>query len=310
MKYNQTMKKLTLAAFIAVLFASCGNDRENFDASGTFEAVETSVSAQANGTILSFDIEEGQVLQAGQQIGYIDSVQLSLRKQQLLAQIQAVLSKSPDVAAQIAALEEQLKQARHELKRVENLAASEAATQKNLDDARAGVEILEARLLSQRSSLATTSSSLKQETLPLMLQVEQLNDQLEKCRIINPVEGTVLVKYAEAYEMASVGKPLYKIADLSNIDLKAYITGGQFSALKLGQPVTVFVDEGPESYRTYEGTVEWISNEAEFTPKTIMTKEERANLVYATRIRVENDGLLKIGMYGEVKFSAANGSVD
>ncbi len=285
-----------------LLLASCSGNSNRYDASGTFEATEIIVSAEASGLIQAFNLEEGEVLQAGQYIGSIDSVQLYLSKKQLQAQIQAVLSKRPDVATQIAALQEQLKQAHREQQRITNLLKADAATQKQLDDANAQIAIINKQIEGQRSSLRITSASLSEETLPLTVQIEQLNDQLEKCRIVNPVTGTVLTKYAEANEMAANGKPLYKVADLSQIILRAYITGDQFAQVKLNQPVQVLIDAKDGEYTTYTGTVVWISDKAEFTPKTIQTKDERANLVYATKIKVKNDGKLKIGMYGEVKF--------
>jgi HlyD family secretion protein len=300
-KSPHTMKNILIIS-TTLLLAACSDNNNLYDASGTFEATETIVSAEASGLIKAFSIEEGEVVQAGQYIGSIDSVQLYLNKKQLQAQIQAVLSKRPDVATQIAALQEQLKQAHREQQRVTNLLKADAATQKQLDDANAQVAIINKQIEGQRSSLRITSASLSEETLPLTVQIEQLNDQLEKCRIVNPVKGTVLTKYAEPNEMTSNGKPLYKVADLSQIILRAYITGDQFSQVKLNQQVQVLVDAQDSNYKTYTGTVVWISDKAEFTPKTIQTKDERANLVYATKIKVKNDGRLKIGMYGEVKF--------
>jgi HlyD family secretion protein len=285
-----------------LLLASCSGNDNLYDASGTFEATEIIVSAEASGLIKAFNLEEGEVVQAGQYIGSIDSVQLYLNKKQLQAQIQAVLSRRPDVATQIAALQEQLKQAHREQQRISNLLKADAATQKQLDDATAQVAIINKQIEGQRSSLRITSTSLSEETLPLTVQIEQLNDQLEKCRIVNPITGTVLTKYAEPNEMTANGKPLYKVADLSQIILRAYITGDQFAQVKLNQQVQVLVDAQDGNYTTYTGTVVWISDKAEFTPKTIQTKDERANLVYATKIKVKNDGKLKIGMYGEVKF--------
>jgi HlyD family secretion protein len=295
------MKYILIISTVLLLAACTGNDNL-YDASGTFEATEVIVSAEASGLIKTLNLEEGEALQAGQYIGAIDSVQLYLSKKQLQAQIQAVLSKRPDVATQIAALQEQLKQAHREQQRITNLLKADAATQKQLDDANAQVAIINKQIEGQRSSLRITSASLSEETLPLTVQIEQLNDQLEKCRIVNPIAGTVLTKYAESNEMAASGKPLYKIADLSEIILRAYITGNQFAQVKLNQQVHVLVDAQDGNYTTYTGTVVWISDKAEFTPKTIQTKDERANLVYATKIKVKNDGKLKIGMYGEVKF--------
>jgi HlyD family secretion protein len=213
-----------------------------------------------------------------------------------------VLSKRPNVSSQLAALREQLKQAEREQQRITNLLKADAATQKQLDDANTQIAVIKKQIEAQQSSLNITAASLNEETLPLTVQVEQLNDQLQKCTLINPVNGTVLTKYAEANEMAVNGKPLYKIADLSAMILRAYITGDQFAQVKINQPVKVLVDAAEGKYTEYTGTIAWISDKAEFTPKTIQTKDERANLVYATKIKVKNDGRLKIGMYGEVKF--------
>lgn len=296
------MNNVKIPLLVAILSASCADNKNAHDASGTFEAVETIIAADANGTIKALDLQEGQQLHAGQVVGYVDSTQLYLKKRQLQSQIGAVLSKRPDVAVQVAALQEQLGQAIREQQRIANMVKADAATPKQLDDANAQVAIIKKQIAAQQSSLGITSSSITQEASPLELQIAQLEDQLAKSRIVNPVDGTVLVKYAEANEMAAVGKPLYKIADLSSIILRAYVTGPQFAQLQLNQPVTVLVDDKDGQYREYTGVLEWISDKAEFTPKTIQTKDERENLVYATKIRVQNDGLLKIGMYGEVKF--------
>lgn len=295
------MKKLVI--LFAVIIAGCAGDKIKYDASGTFEAVETIVSAEATGVIKKFTVEEGQELKAHQVVGYIDSVQLYLKKKQLEAQIGAVLSKKPNIATQLASLQEQLKQAQREQQRITNLVKADAATQKQLDDAYAQVEIIKKQIAGQESSLGITSKSLKEESAPLTIQIAQLNDQLAKCKIMNEVNGTVLTKYAEVNEMTTSGKPLYKIADLSQITLRAYVTGDQLPSLTIGQNVTVLIDATDNSYKAYTGEVQWISNKAEFTPKTIQTKDERANLVYAVKIRVKNDGLIKIGMYGEVKLS-------
>lgn len=297
---NMDNAKILILA--ALLSASCADNQQTYDASGTFEAVETIISAEANGAIRALDVEEGQLLNAGQTVGYIDSTQLYLKKRQLEAQIEAVLSKKPDIAMQLAALQEQLSQAIREQQRIANMAKADAATPKQLDDANAQVAIIKKQIAAQQSNLGISSSSITQEASPLEIQIAQLEDQLAKSRIVNPMKGTVLVKYAEVNEAAAVGKPLYKIADLSTITLRAYVTGRQFGQLQLNQRVTVLVDDADGNYREYPGTVAWISDKAEFTPKTIQTKDERENLVYAVKIRVENDGLLKIGMYGEVRF--------
>lgn len=296
------MKHIPLIFLVLALLPACRKEKISYDASGTFEAIETIVPADAAGIIQAFTIEEGQSLDSGQVIGYVDSTQLHLRKKQLQAQIKAVLSKKPNIARQLAAYEEQLKQAKHELQRIEKLVQADAATPKQLDDARSLVAVIEKQMEALQSTLSITSEGLSQDTGPLWTQIDQLNDQIRRCVLVNPVKGTVLTKYAEPHEMASPGKPLYKIADLSAITLRAYITGDQLTGRKLGDQVTVLVDDHGGTYKSYTGTIEWISNKAEFTPKTIQTKNERANLVYALKIHVPNDGYLKIGMYGEVKW--------
>lgn len=296
------MKTFSIVALLALTMSACGNKTADVDASGSFEAEETIISANATGTILQLNVDEGQTLKENQQIGYIDSLQLYLKKKQLEAQITSTLSQRPDVAAQIAALQVQLKTAEREQQRLVNLVKADAATQKQLDDANAQVDVLKKQIAAQQSSLGITSGSITQQAAPLQVQIEQIDDQLEKCRIINPVNGTVLAKYAEQNEMATMGKPLYKIADISSLTLRAYITGSQLAQVKLNQEVKVLVDDGKEGFREYKGTITWISDKAEFTPKTILTKEERTNLVYAIKIKVANDGLLKLGMYAEVKF--------
>jgi HlyD family secretion protein len=297
------MKTLTTAFFLlATCVVSCTRDKQSFDASGTFETEETLISSEVSGTIKQFDVAEGQLLQAGQLVGFIDSMQLYLKKKQLEAQIRAVLSRRPDIPTQLASSREQLKAAEREQSRISNMVQADAATPKQLDDINAQVIVLKKQIEAQSSTLGLSSHSINQEILPIQAQVEQLEDQLAKCRIINPVNGTVLTKYTELHEVITPGKPLYQVADLSTLTLRSYVTGDQFSNLKLNQRVQVSVDNGPGKYRQYEGFVYWISNKAEFTPKTIQTKDERANLVYAVKIRVKNDGLLKIGMYGEVNF--------
>lgn len=296
------MKHIPLIFLVLALLPACRKEKISYDASGTFEAIETIVPADAAGIIQAFTIEEGQSLDSGQVIGYVDSTQLHLRKKQLQAQIKAVLSKKPNIARQLAAYEEQLKQAKHELQRIEKLVQADAATPKQLDDARSLVAVIEKQMEALQSTLSITSEGLSQDTGPLWTQIDQLNDQIRRCVLVNPVKGTVLTKYVEPHEMASPGKPLYKIADLSAITLRAYITGDQLTGRKLGDQVTVLVDDHGGTYKSYTGTIEWISNKAEFTPKTIQTKNERANLVYALKIHVPNDGYLKIGMYGEVKW--------
>jgi len=296
------LKILTIAGSAIIFMTACNNGNNNFDASGSFEAEETIISAEATGTIKQFNLEEGQTLKAGETIGYIDSTQLYLKKKQLKAQITALLSKRPDVSVQLASLQEQLKTAEKEKIRTIDLLKGDAATQKQLDDINANIKVLKKKMDAQKSSLNISSQGMSKDALPLQVQIEQLNDLLQKCSIINPVNGTVLAKYTEVNEMASAGKPLYKIADLSTIILRAYITGNQLPQIKHNQKVKLFTDDGNGGFKETEGTITWINDKAEFTPKTIQTKDERANLVYAIKVKVVNDGSYKIGMYGEIKF--------
>ena len=294
----------TLSLFVlGVLLASaCSKKNKDFDASGVFEAKEVVISSEANGTLRQFNVEEGQTLKAGAYLGYVDSVQLYLKRKQLLAQTKAVLSKRPQIATQLASLQEQIRTAQREQQRVSNMVKADAATPKQLDDANAQIEVLKKQLEAQQSSLGISSESISLETLPLQVQIEQTNDLLNRCRIVNPITGTILVKYAEENEVTAQGKPLYKIADISTLLLRAYVTETQLTQVKLNQKVKVLVDKNAKEYKELEGTFIWVSDKAEFTPKTIQTKEERANLVYAVKIKVKNDGELKIGMYAEVKF--------
>jgi HlyD family secretion protein len=297
---KKILKIAALSAFV-LLAVSCKNEN-TFDASGSFEAVEVIISAEANGILQEFNIEEGQIIQAGQLIGYVDSTQLYLKKKQLETQIVALLAKKPNIPVQLSALHEQLKTAVVEQQRIVNLVKSDAATTKQLDDINAQIEIIKKQIDAQKSTLVISSEGINKDVLPLQVQVEQLNDQLQKCKIINPTNGTVLTKYAEPNEMAATGKALYKIADLSTIILRVYISSDQLAQIKLRQKVKVHTDDGSGGMKEDEGTITWISDKAEFTPKTIQTKEERANMVYAIKIKMQNDGIYKIGMYGEVRF--------
>lgn len=300
------INKATTFLFIATVFIfqlACNNKKNNFDASGSFETEETIISAEASGVIKSFQLYEGQELKAGAIVGYIDSTQLYLKKKQLLAQINAMMVRKPNVPIQLASLLEQLKTAQKEQTRISNLVKGDAATTKQLDDINANIEVLKKQIAAQRSTLEITTSSIDKDASPLNTQIEQLNDQLAKCQIINPVNGNVITKYTEQNEMAAPGKALYKIADLSTMLLRAYITGNQLPLVKLNQKVTVLTDNGTGGYNETEGAISWISDKAEFTPKTIQTKDERANMVYAIKVKVKNDGSFKIGMYGEIKFN-------
>jgi len=300
-------KILVLSMSLILGLTSCHRLLENkYDASGTFEATEVVVSAEANGKIMDFNLEEGQQLTENQLIGYIDSTQLYLTKLQLLASQKSVRSRVPDIKKQIAVLQQQIETAKKEQKRIQNLFSANAASQKQLDDVNAQVSVLEKQLEAAKSNLESTSNSILNENEALNIQIEQVQNQLEKCRITSPINGTVLVKYAEKGELAGAGKPLFKVGDLQKMILRAYVTADQVTQLKIGQKAKVFIDFGKDDQKEYEGTVGWISGESEFTPKTIQTRDERANLVYAVKINVKSDGLLKIGQYADVKFGAEN----
>jgi HlyD family secretion protein len=287
---------------IAVLLTACNSNKVSYDASGSFEAEETIIASETSGIIKQLNIEEGQTLKSGQIIGYIDSTQLHLKKKQLLAQINATSSRKPNITAQLAALQSQLSTALKEKQRITNLVKGDAVPQNQLEDMNAQIDVIKKQIEAQKSSLEISTETIGKDALPLQVQIEQLNDQLAKCNIINPTEGTVLTKYAEANEMTSMGKPLYKIANLSTILLRAYITGDQLPQVKLNQNVQVLTDDGKGGYKKTTGTIIWINDKAEFTPKTIQTKNERANIVYAIKVKVKNDGTYKIGMYGELIF--------
>lgn len=297
-------KRHTILAAIVAMTAlvSCHGNGEDFDATGTFEATEVTVSAEANGRLTALNIEEGTTVRAGEVIGAVDTVQLHLRKLQLIANAASLDASKNDVGKQIAATRQQLATARHEMQRVERLLADDAATQKQLDDATAQVNVLEDQLAAQLSSLTRGNASIDNQSSSIRLQVLQVEDQIAKSLISSPVNGTVLEQYAECGEMATVGKPLFKVADLTVLELRAYLTSAQLFDVQLGDSVRVFADFGDGLRREYGGRVSWISQQSEFTPKTILTDDERANLVYAVKVRVRNDGYLKLGMFGEVKF--------
>lgn len=286
---------------ISTLLVSCGKSDNEYDASGTFEATEIIVSSEAMGKILQFDVTEGQQLTENQVVGTIDSTQLYLKKLQLLASQKAMLTRRPDLGKQIAAIEQQIATAKTEKKRIQNLVNANAANQKQLDDVNAQIAVLEKQLSAQKSTIETTNEGISGDNEALLIQIEQIEDQLRKCKIISPINGTVLTKYAEKGELATTAKALFKIGDTNKMILRAYITADQITQLKAGQKVKVFADFGEDNKKEYEGVVSWISSKSEFTPKTIQTRDERANLVYAVKINVKNDGFLKIGMYGNVK---------
>ena len=302
---KKNMKRLnsyTLIATALLSLAACNRGDGDFDATGTFEATEILVSSEANGKIMELNIEEGDRLDAGALVGYVDSTQLYLKKMQLSAGLRSVDIHKPDIRKQIAALEQQIATARTEQQRMENLVKAKAGNQKQVDDIVNNIKYLQKQLDAQYSTLNKTTGGADAEAEGMLYQIMQLDDQLQKSRIVNPQAGTVLVKYAEPGEVTAAGKPLYKIADTDLLYLRAYITSDQLSTLKQGQTVRVFADYGENDRREYPGTITWISDKSEFTPKGIQTKDERANLVYAIKIAVKNDGYLKIGQYGETVF--------
>lgn len=309
--------KATLCLIIVLLIAGTGCSNNHIpDASGTFEADEVIVSAEVPGRIMSLNLDEGSVLAKDSIVGLIDSVPLMLQKAQVLATLGALYDKTMDVEPSVRLLKDQMRvqqtqlaNAIYEKARTERLIKADAATAKQLDDWNTQIAVLNQQIAVtrqqinvQQNNVGTQNRSVLSESKPLQKSIAQLNDQLRRTRIINPITGTVLAKYAMAGEETAAGKALYKIADISVITLRAYLTGTQLAQIKLNQKVKILADDASDTYRTYHGVVAYIADKAEFTPKTIQTKDERANLVYAVKIRVKNDGYLKIGMYGEVKF--------
>ena len=297
------MKKLEtiISTFILITLISCNGNGEKADGYGNFEATETTISSEANGKLLSLDAEEGDMLEKDVLVGIIDTVQLSLKRDQLLAARNTVFSKSRNVLSQREVLIEQLKVAENDQKRIKNLIKDNAATPKQLDDINGHIDILK----QQMKSVDTQNAPIVNEVKSIEIQIQQIEDQIEKSIIKNPVKGTVLVKYAEPNEITAFGKPLYKIADLDEMTLRVYISETQLASIIVGQEVTVKIDSN-EQMKSYKGTVTWVSETAEFTPKIIQTKEERVNLVYAVKVLVKNDGSLKIGMPAEMWIAINN----
>ncbi len=298
MDRNATFTILTALALTAT---ACSTDKKDYDATGTFEATEVTVSAEQNGRLTDFTPDEGQALQAGQQVGLIDTVQLWLKAQQVGATRQAYADQRPDTQKQMATLRQQLAKARQEQARFEALVGDNAANRKQLDDARSAVQVLQRQIDAQAAQLGNSTRSLNSQMSAAEIQRAAVLDQLRKCHIQSPIAGTVIEKYAQRGEFAAIGKPLFKVADINNMYLRAYVTTAQLQNVKIGQRATVFADYGDGNRKEYQGTVSWISARSEFTPKTILTDDERADLVYAVKIAVKNDGYIKIGMYGEVR---------
>lgn len=295
------MKKIMILAAVALLMAGCNKEAKDYDATGTFEATEVTVSAEQTGKLLSFVVEEGNEVKANEQVGLIDTVQLWLKARQIGATKLVYASQRPEASTQTAALRQQIAKAQQDVDRYAGLVKEGAANRKLLDDAKSQLQVLRRQLAAQTSSLNTSTKSLSAQMNTTDVQKLQIADQLRKCHILSPISGVVLEKYAEPGEFAVTGKPLFKVADISNMKLRAYITSQQLEKVKIGQKVKVFADYGDGKHKEYNGTVSWISSKSEFTPKTILTDDERADLVYAVKIAVKNDGGIKIGMYGEIK---------
>lgn len=290
-------------ASIILLLTACGKGNGDYDASGVFETTEVIVSAEANGKIMQLNFIEGQQVEQGKPLGYIDTVQLYLKKMQLLTNTSAIKSGRVDIPRQIAAIKQQIATQKNEQKRFENLVKANAANQKQLDDINAQILVLERQLTAQTELLENSNKNISEQSSGLSVQVAQINDQIQKSIISSPINGTILSKYAEQGELATQGRALFKVADIEHMFLRAYITASQLTQVKIGQGVKVYADFGEKEMKEYSGTVTWISDKSEFTPKTIQTRDERANLVYAVKVAVKNDGYLKYGMYGELKLN-------
>ena len=294
------MKNFLIATLAAAMLVAC-NSGTTYDATGLFEATTVTISAEASGKILSLDIEEGDTLAKHDLVGTIDTVALVLQRKQLQSQMASLESSRPDIARQIESLRQQIAQQRTECERVSNLLKDGAATRKQADDADALLKILTGQLEAMLSTLNKNTTSINENAMSVNYQIEQINDQINKCRIMAPIAGTVLTKYAEAKEYATTGRQLFRMANMNEVYLRAYFTSTQLSSLRLGQQVTVVADFGGDRQYEYPGGISWIAEESEFTPKSIQTNDSRADLVYAVKITVKNDGRLKLGMYGGVK---------
>lgn len=300
------MKQIIFAFLHSVIFTlffvGCGSNEKEYDATGTFEATEVTVAAEQSGALMMFDVNEGDEIALGKEVGLIDTTQIWLKIRQAGATKAVYQSQKPDMEKQIAATRQQLAKAKQDQQRYKELVADGAAPSKMLDDATNQVAVLQKQLDAQISTLSTQLSTLNSQLSTVDVQVSQLQDQLQKCHITAPIKGTVLEKYVEKGEFVAIGKPLFKMADTEQMFMRAYVTSAQLQNIKVGQKAKVFADYGNGEKKEYEGTVSWISSRSEFTPKTILTDDERADLVYALKVAFKNDGYVKIGMYGEMKF--------
>jgi HlyD family secretion protein len=295
---NPISIKIIPLLIASTLFIGCSGNHQKSDAYGNFEAIEVTISSEANGKILNLDIDAGQILDTGAVIGYIDSTDLGLRKAFLKSQREAAASKIANIQAQVAVQIQQQNNILLDKDRVEKLLQDGAVTTKQMDDINANLNLLNKQILATK----TQENSVKKELVVYDRQIDQIDENIRKCKIVNPIAGTVLNKYAEAGELTGSGKALYNIADLSEMDLRIYVSGDQIPDIRLGDKVEVLIDSDKKNNRSFEGIISWIASSAEFTPKTIQTKAERVNLVYAVKVKVRNDGSLKIGMPGEVNF--------
>ena len=293
---------LFLGLGLSFVLSACGNNDIPYDASGVFETTEVIVSAQATGELLSFTVEEGMNVKADEKLGYVDTLQLALKKKQLTATLAATDSKWLDEKRQSASLRQQIINLERERKRFGDLFEADAATEKQVDELDYQIDVLKRQLSATEEQLNSHNKSLDGQCLSLEAQLAQLENQIEKSVVSSPVSGTMISKYAEPGEFVQPGKSLFKVANLEKMKLRIYITADQLTMLKIGQKVKVYADKGQDERQEYEGVVSWISDKAEFTPKTIQTRDERANLVYAVKVSVRNDGFIKRGMYGDVKF--------
>ena len=298
------MKKIIAMAGVALVLNACGRKERQYDATGVFEATETTVYAEQTGALLTFNVEEGDTVGRNREVGLIDTTQLWLKMKQAEAMKSVYQSQKPEQEKQIAVTRQQLAKAKQDQQRYKELVADGAAPAKMFDDANSQVEVLQRQLDAQLSSLRVNTNALDKQMAATDVQAEQLRDQIRKCHILVPAKGTVIEKYVERGEFVSAGKPLFKMADTENMFIRAYVTSAQLENIKTGQKATVFADYGNGGKKEYEGRVTWISSRSEFTPKTILTDDERADLVYAVKVAIKGDGFVKMGMYGEVLFAS------
>jgi len=299
------MKKLYALILCSLLqFIACSDKDSLKDATGVFEATEIIVAAEANGKLLRFDAQEGKQLKKDEILGQIDTVQLSLQKMQFRANQLSIEAGKPDVPSQVNATEREIEKLEFEKKRTQKLVEGDVATQKQLDDIESQLLVLQARLRAQKKSMGSSIQAIDAQKNAIDVQVDQLNDQISRCQIKSPIDGSILVKYTEQGEFVNLGKPLFKVANMENMVLRAYVTADQLKDIQINQKVKVLAEFGADETKEYEGEITWISDKSEFTPKTIQTQDERANLVYAIKVSVKNNGYLKIGMYGGIKWTA------